>query len=286
MNLGDLWQEHKKFITTVLVGAFVVLIAQLVMKSIYSSKVESHQREISSAQAAQRSATLPGGVDLKKIQQDREQLRKEFDSLVASVSHTPTEPFRLGGNVTDPDLHYNSQVDRLRTGILELAAIRNIDVDQRLGLPDAFPASRGEIEHYLRGLDVVEEMISMCIAAEQLYEGGVARIERIEIEKANKNRAANDRKVPFTTSLRVNMVVVGHPKAADWILRRFPTAASDDPSRAGRYLAVDEASIRSLDTPPGAVSRDKRGSDPADRRRVELRLSVLALAVNTEGQAR
>ena len=107
-------------------------------------------------------AGLVGGRRLPGV---REQLRKDFDTLVASVSHTPSEPFRLGASVTDPDLHYNSQVDRLRTGILELAAIRNIDVDQRLGLPDAFPASRGEIEHYLRGLDVIEEMMSMCVAA-------------------------------------------------------------------------------------------------------------------------
>ena len=126
-------------------------------------------------------------------------------------------------------------------------------------------------------------MVSAAIAAERIHEAGVARIERIEISKPPRARPGAERKVPFVTSIKVDVSIVGHPKAIDWILKNT-FAAEAKGERIGRYLSLEQAAIKSLDLPPNAAPKQKRGADPADRRRVECRMSILAMNVNPEGQ--
>jgi hypothetical protein len=283
MNIGDIWQEHRRFITIVGAGGLILLIAYFTINAIYSGKAQRLSSDIERARSAQRQAALPAGADIRKIQADRERLERETADLVGSVAHTPADKWLILPSVADPDLHYNQQIDGLRNGVLELAALRNIDVDQRLGLPDTFPGSRADIEHYLRGLDVIEAVVSTALAAEQVHEAGIARIERIEITRPPKAKPANERKVPFVSAIKVDHSIIGHPKAIDWFLRNFAADAKGE-GRAGRYLAIEGASIKSLDLPPNATGKEKRGADPMDRRRVECRMSILALTVNPEGQ--
>jgi hypothetical protein len=283
MSVGDIWQEHRRFITTVGAGGLILLIGCFAISSIYGGKTSRLRRDIDLARSAQRTAALPAGADIRKIQADRERIEREAGELLASVGNKPDDRFLLGPSVANPDLHYNQQIDALRNGHLEFAARRNIDVDQRLGLPDTFPGSRAEIEHYLRGLGVVEAVIATAIAAERENEAGIARIERIEIARPPKTRLGEQRKTPFISSIKVDLSVIGHPKAIDWMLKSF-AADTKGEGRAGRYLAIEDASIRSLDLAPGAAVKEKRGVDPMDRRRVECRLSILALSVNPEGQ--
>jgi hypothetical protein len=284
MSVGDVWQEHRRFITTVGAGALVFFIAYLVISSIYSGKAQRLTSDIEKARTVQKQSVLPGNVDIRKLQADRDRLEKDTEALMSTVGYKPDDKWLLLPSVADPDLHYNKQIDAFRNGVLELAALRNIDVEQRLGLPEQFPGSRADIEHYLRGLAVVEAVVGAAVIAEQVYEGGVARIEKIEIAKPPKARSAADqRKTPFITTVKVDVTIVGHPKAIDLILKNFASDTTGE-GRAGRYLSLEEASIRSLDLAPGAPVKEKRGADPADHRRVECRLGILALNVNPEGQ--
>ncbi|HYC77698.1 MAG TPA: hypothetical protein VEI02_08740 [Planctomycetota bacterium] len=282
MNFGDFWQEHRRYVTATVAGLVGVFIVTLIIDALYDDDIRKARRTIETAQS-ERARALPPGVDLAQIKSAREGLEAEFDRLREALVRKPRPEMRLDGGVADPDLHYNAQLDRIRNGVLELCALRNIDVDQRLGLPDQFPASRGEIEHYLRGLDVVEQILAVCLAAEQRTEGGIARVERIEIEKAPKRGAATARTRPFLGALKVEMSIIGHPRAVDDVVRAFP----DEPGpgeEPGRRVVVQDAVLRSLDVGPGSTDRDRRGVDPMDRRRVELRLSVLALDVDPEGK--
>jgi hypothetical protein len=284
MSVGDVWQEHRRFITMVGGGGLVLFIAYLIVTSIYSGKAQRLSSEIERARLQQKQSVLPQGADIRKIQADRERLEKDTESLMGTVGYKPADNWLILPTVADPDLHYNKQIDAFKNGVLELAALRNIDVDPKLGLPEQFPGSRAEIEHYLRGLAVVEAVVGQAVLAENLHEGGVARIEKIDIAKAPKARTgADQRKTPFVTSTKVEMTVVGHPKAIDLILKSFAQDTSGE-GRAGHYLALEEASIKSLDLAPGAPVKERRGVDPADHRRVECRLSILALTVNSEGQ--
>jgi hypothetical protein len=285
MSVGDVWQEHRRFITMVGAGGLVVFIAWLIISSVYSGKAQRLTQDIERARRVQKDSVLPGGADIKKIQSDRDRLEKDTEALVTTVGYKPDDKWLVLPSVADPDLHYNKQIDAFRNGVLELAALRNIDVDQKLGLPETFPGSRAEIEHYLRGLAVVEAVVGSAVVAEGVHEGGVARIEKIEISRPPKARTgtADQRKTPFIPSIKVDMTVVGHPKAIDLILKNFAADTSGE-GRAGHYLSLEEASVKSLDLAPGAPAKEKRGADPADHHRVECRMSILALNVNPEGQ--
>lgn len=284
MSVGDIWQEHRRFITMVGGGGLVLFIAYLIVSSIYSGKAARANSDIDKARSMQKQSVLPQGADIRKIQADRERLEKDTDALMGTVGYKPADNWLVLPTVADPDLHYNKQIDAFRNGILDLATLRNIDVDQKLGLPEQFPASKAEIEHYLRGLAVVEAVVGSAVLAENLHEGGVARIEKIEIARAPKARTgADQRKTPFVTSIKVEMTIVGHPKAIDLILKSFAQDTSGE-GRAGHYLSLEEASIKSLDLVPNAPVKERRGVDPADHRRVECRLAIIALNVNPEGQ--
>jgi hypothetical protein len=284
MSAGDVWQEHRRFITMVGAGGLVLFIAYLVISSVYSGKAQRLTSDIERARTAQKQSVLPQGADIRKIQADRERLEKDGLSLMGTVGYKPPENWLVLPNIADPDLHYNRQIDAFRTGVLEFAALRNIDVDQKLGLPEQFPGSRAEIEHYLRGLAVVEAVVRAALLAESVHEAGIARIEKIEIARPPKARqGADQRKTPFITSVKVDLTVVGHPKAIDLILKNFAADTSGE-GRAGQYLSLEDASIKSLDHAPGAPIKERRGGDPADTRRVECKLGILALNVNQEGQ--
>lgn len=284
MSVGDVWQEHRRFITMVGGGGLVLFIAYLIISSVYSGKVQRLTGDIDRARSQQKAAVLPQNADIRKIQADRDRLEKETEALMTTVGYKPDDKWLVLPTVADPDLHYNKQIDAFRNGILDIATLRNIDVDQKLGLPDQFPASKAEIEHYLRGLAVVEAVVGAAVVAENMHEGGVARIEKIEISKPPKARVgADQRKVPFVTAIKVDMSIVGHPKAIDLILKSFAADTSGE-GRAGHYLSLEEASIKSLDLAPNAPVKERRGVDPADHRRVECRLGIIALNVNAEGQ--
>lgn len=282
MNLGDLWQEHRRYLTATLAGAMGVLVVKLILGLVYDGRIERAKATLSRAQGEQARA-LPAGIRVDEVKRGREALEAQFGKVRDALQRKPKPEMTLVG-VADPDLHYNAQLDRIRSGVLELCALRNIDVDQRLGLPDAFPASRGEIEHYLRGLDAVEQLIATCLAAEQRVEAGVARIERIEIEKPAKARTgAAARGKPFTTQLNVECSIIGHPRALDEVVRSFSSAPVEG-DRSGRRLVLTEATLRSLDVGPGATVRDRRGADPLDVRRCELRVKAAAFDIDPEGK--
>jgi hypothetical protein len=284
MSVGDVWQEHRRFITMVGGGGLVLFIAYLVISSIYNGKAQRLTSDIERARTQQRQSVLPQNANIREIQAGRERLEKDTEALMGTVGYKPSDNWLVLPTVADPDLHYNKQIDAFKNGVLELAALRNIDVDPKLGLPDQFPASRAEIEHYLRGLAVVEAIVGQAVLAENVHEGGIARVEKIEIAKAPKARTgADQRKTPFITSIRVDLTIVGHPKAIDLILKNLAQDTSGE-GRAGHYLSLEEASIKSLDLAPNAPVRERRGVDPADHRRVECRLGILALNVNPEGQ--
>lgn len=284
MNFGDLWQEHRKYLTAVLAGAVSVLVVHIVLSSIYEGRIAKANGKFDRARQESAKA-LPANADLSKVKRDREALEAQFDALRAALHRVPAESMTLASGVADPDLHYNAQLDRIRTTTLELCALRNIDVDQRLGLPENFPASRTEIEHYLRGLDAVEQFVRECLEAEQIVEGGVARVVNAQIEKPAKAKAgAAAGQRPFLTPLTIKATAVGHPRAIDELLRSFAGAPGGTAVANGRRLVLQEATVRSLDAGPGSANRDRRGLDPLDVRRVELAATMTVLDIDPQGR--
>jgi hypothetical protein len=133
--------------------------------------------------------------------------------------------------------------------------------------------------HYLRGYDVVRQVLVLALLADDAMEGGIARIERIDISKPIDLRRGQSRRQSFVETLAVEMTIVGHPRAIDLMLRPLTAKPVE-----GRFLAIEEARIRSLDLPPGEVRRGSGGEDPLDKDRVEVRLKLNALFIDREGR--
>ncbi len=278
--MGDIWQEHRKFIMSVIAGMLTVFVGALAIDGAFDSRIRLARGTIDRARSDQKQA-LPSGYDPRKATENRSNLESEYDKLRTAVARAPSKEWRIGPEVSDSDLYYNAQLEKFRNGTLEACAVRNIDVDQRLGLPDAFPSQRNEQEHWMRGLDVVEQILVIALAAEREVEGGIARIERIEIEKPEKRGPGY--RVPYLAGLRVQLSVVGHPRAVAFVLRALSQDDSGNEALRGRYLAVDKSTVTSLDFPPDGTVKERKGADPNDRRRVEVRLELRALDVNPEG---
>jgi hypothetical protein len=281
--MGDIWQEHRKFIMSVVAGGLLLLVGVLLIDGTFDGRIQAARARINRAKADQKQA-LPAGYDLRKAVENRGTLEAGYDGLRTAVARVPAKEWRIGSDVADSDLYYNAQLERFRNGTLEACAVRNIDVDQRLGLPDAFPSQRSDQEHWMRGLDVVEQVLVIALAAERDVEGGIARVERIEIDKPEKKGPGA--KTPFVSGTKVSLSVVGHPRAVAFVVRALAQDNTGSEALSGRWLAVEKAVVTSLDFPPDGSVKERKGADPNDRRRVEARFDLRALDVNPEGALR
>ncbi len=279
--MGELFQEHKRFFVTLILGALAFFVLYLVIGAFFDSSTMRARNEIRKARGdIERS--LPAGVDLQKLRVQRDQADTALRELTAALHRVPAPGFQLTAEVRDPDLHYNRIADGLRRGLVEACAVRSVDVDMRLGLPDSIPTTRRDIDWYLRGLDVVQQVLESVIRIDtSVLESGIARIERIEIAGQGKAKIGGGTAAPaFVVKHPVSFVIVGHPRAIFSLTEEYSR-----PLPVGRGLVVEEATIRSLDLPPGAANRGVRAGDPLDRGRVELKLTVAAVDIQRDGAA-
>lgn len=268
--MADLWQEHRRFIVTLLAGGLVFLIAYLLIDGIYSDDIQQSQLLIARFERTQRMA--PGG-DLEEARDEQARVVEEFERLRRGMDRRPAEGFKVGPDVSEADLHFNMTVAKVRQEMLEPCALRNITVDRRLGLPDSIPGTRGQKDWYLRGLDVVYQVLALVLEADSVLEGGIARVEDISIAGMDsRDETAGSR---FVELLPVSLDIVGHPRAVDRVLRVLP-----QPDPNGRYLALLSGSIESLDEPPDARRRGQR--DSADAERVVAHLELSPVFINEE----
>ena len=283
--MDGVWQEHRRFIISLVVGALVFLIVWLVIDGLYGSDIRSYRTRIQRHRRAQRQA-LPPGVRLSDVRRERQADEDAFQEMLAVVQRVPDEGFSLAGVTQNVDLHYTKQIDRVRKEVLELCALENVAVDQNLGLPSRFPASRTEKEWFLNGLDVVRQVLLLALEANGAMEGGITRIENISIKTRKVSRGNARRRDSFLKLLPVSVSIVGHPLAVNRILADLP-APPGSRSKPGRYLALLDGSMTSLDSPPGARrgKRRKTFTDPADSNRVRLDLTVAAVSVDPSGRA-
>ena len=166
--MSDIWQEHRKFIVNLMVGGLVFLIAYLVIDGIYGSDTANYRNRIRRHKRAQ--VNMVQASDLREIRAERKRQMNEFNRMRAIVQRIPDAGYSLEQGKQSPDLHYSRQVDLLRRDVLELCALKNIQVDQNLGLPAKFPTSRIEKDWYLRGLDVMRQVLLLALEADQLME--------------------------------------------------------------------------------------------------------------------
>lgn len=274
--MNDLIQEHKRFLIALVVGALGFLLLWLITNAIFNGDIRRARLSIQKAQADK--ARAVSAQALSRVQGDARKAEAALGTLMKSVDRVPAKEFILAEGESSPDLRYNQVRERMRTEQVERCAIKNIDVDPDLGTPDAFPTTRREFDWYLRGLDVVRQVLDQVLEIdEKVQERGIARIDRIEMQPCPKARVTGP--PAFLEDHKVTFVIAGHPKAVYALVESLGRKRDD-----GRFLEIASGTVRSLDLPPGAGLKGARSADPADRERVEAKLELVAVEVNADGK--
>lgn len=271
--MSEFFQEHKRTLAVGAVVAVVFLIASGLINDHYGTEIQRANTEIQRAELDSRRFRVDP-QQVASVRAARDGAAQRVADLTRRLHRGEEEGFALVPSITDADLHYNRMADLVRRNELERCAVANIHTDMSLGLPDTFPTTRREIDWYLRGLDIVKQVLGMLLDINaQVLEGGIARVDRIEIDPAPKARKDNA-PVPMIGRVGVSFTIVGHPQAMGALRERLARP------QAGRALALLQGTERSLDLPPGSGPKSTRGMDPLDLGRTQMVLKVAALSVD------
>ena len=174
MDLGDYWQENRRFVTTVGAGALVFLIAKMVLASTYEGDINAKDRVIS-----QRKTDLAGpmyvSADLSEARAENEAFLEAVEVLRAATDFQPRPEFELDSTLGSASNQYLRALARVREELVPRANRSNLQVDSQLGMPRLSPTRDAEIERYLEALDVIETVVGLAVDAR------VQRIDKIQI---------------------------------------------------------------------------------------------------------
>ena len=273
--MSDLFQAHKKYIIGFVVAILVFLVLWLIIGSLFEDSISISKRNKARYDRESR-RQLPNGVNIEDVRSQAMVQQERFEALQKNLHRKPDSRFTLEG-VSDPDLHYNRLIESMELDMVEQLALRNIDVDQSLGRPASYPKQVAEFAWYLRGFDVVHQVLGHIRDTDDIYEGAIARVAKIEVRGPRKtSRSVSQRQ--YVTLHPVDFVIVGHPRALAVLLEQIARRAED-----GKSLVLLESEFRSLDEPPGVRRRGSRNKDARDLERVEAKLVIASVDLAPDG---
>ena len=277
--MGDLWQEHRRFIVTVAAGALVFMIASMIISGMFGDRITRSRGRIASSQSAVNAA--PKNADVKALEADRMQAEQLRDDLVAALERKPLKEYTVGTDRPDPDGYYSRTIQKQQSRLAEFFASENIMLDGSLGQPGSFPTLRYAQDWYLRGLDAVTQVLGLAMEADSEFPGSIVAVEKIDIAAPPKftGRSASKEGAAFLTRLPVTIRIKGHPKGVNWILWRLAQKNTN-----GRTLVLASGTIESLDKMVAPGTLPPRGLDERNRGLVQAVVVLQALEVEPKGR--
>jgi hypothetical protein len=176
VNLGNYWQENKRFVTVVAGGALVFLIGYLVLSGRYGSSISGARGQLARLEGDLRKAHYTS-ADRDAAIAENDALRSSVETLAARAHFAPRAGFRIdrGAGAPSPSSQYLRALNAVRDDLLPRANRANVKLDAGLGMPALSPTREDLIERHLEALDVVDTVLGMAIAC------GVARVESIAV---------------------------------------------------------------------------------------------------------
>lgn len=175
MDLGEYWQENKRFVLGVGIGALVFFLAFVMVRSSFEDDIHSRRREISQRRSDLELAMFDAS-DLADARLENEALREAVARLSESTRFASRPGFTLESGHGAPNAQYLRILARVREDLLRRANRSNLELDASLGMPSLSPTREVEIERYLEALDVVERLVDLALRA------SVQRVEKIRIQ--------------------------------------------------------------------------------------------------------
>ncbi len=258
MDLNDIWQENKRFITTVGSGFLVFLIGFLVIEGMYSGDIDSIRRKNSAARGKLRTEMFTAD-DRGVARDENEALLESFEKLTEAAAFGPRPEFDLEGRADSARNVYMTSVDRVRNRVEDLASRRRARLPEGLDLERLETNNVDAIERNLHALDLLERALVLAL------ESGVKQVRSadIKLDPAFTSR----RGLGSIEKTKVSVDVVASPDAvASWLLACETPAVGDS-----------EFSIRQQALPIDAIDA-RRATSKSDE--VQAKVTFLVVRVN------
>jgi len=197
MDLGDIWQAHKRFILGVGAGFLVFLIAKSVIGSTWN--VDTAAKQANSTAVRIRRLEVPRKSELARVEREVADHEETMERMVAAMHYETPESYVLPRSGS-PDLVFNEIREKATDELVNAARRRNIEVDSALGLPELTPSGREAIQRALRGLSIVQQVVTTAIVS------GVSSVEKIQVTKARGKRGKGG---GFVDELEVSFEIHG-----------------------------------------------------------------------------
>lgn len=252
MDLNDLWQNHKRFILGVSGGLLAFLIGTVVVDSTWD--VQTARAGIQKRRSEIGRIETPNANDVSALGGEVEKLTERLDGLMKSMNYETRSEYVLPQNES-PDLFYNRRRDEAAEKLIGSARRQNIFVKPTLGLPEFTPSGSEAIQRALRGLDLVDRVITAAIEA---------RVRSIDdIEMRDSKTSSRTKGAQFLDPLPVRFQIAGTTAAIANLLDLLARGK-------GPHIAFEDISLE---------------LDPKRQNMTILRATFAALALHPEAVA-
>lgn len=195
MDANELWQENKRWILGVALGAVVFWVASTVIGGVYGTTGAS--RQIRTARQELAGQAFYTQAALHNAQQEAEQVQASLDELTKAMVFVPGDEFLVAGK-GDPDLHFDAVSRRVKRDLLRRAdalGVRLLEKD----LDWPAPVSE-EIQPTLIGLNLLEQVALRLLDAHERVKGwdaeatGLDSIETLRVVAAGRTSGSRARR--------------------------------------------------------------------------------------------
>lgn len=174
MDLNDYWQENKRFVVAVSIGAVVYLILSMMISDSVGTDLTRARIGLRSVDRDLREPRF-STADKSRAEEQNAALATAVEDLTGLVDFRPRPQFRAA---LDRPLgsQYVERVASVREDLLRRAGRNRMRVPEELGLPALAPTRDEEILRHLHALDLIERVVSIAL------DEGVERIDDIVIK--------------------------------------------------------------------------------------------------------
>ncbi len=258
MDLNDIWQENKRFITTVGAGLLVFLIGWMVVDGMYAGDIQSVLRQNLRDRAKLRTEMFTAS-DRSQARDENEALGERFDTILEVATFRPRPEFRLDqANVKAQDVYANA-LESVRDRLRNLASRHRAFLPDGLDIDILKTRNIDALERNLHAIDLLDRAVEMAL------EAGVKQIRSVDI---NLDPAFRSRRgLGAIEKTQVTIDTVSSAEAiATWILM-CETPRPGEPETSVHLQALP---IESIDARRAASKSDE----------VRTRVTFLVVRVN------
>jgi hypothetical protein len=228
MDLSGYWQENRRFVVTVAVGAAVFFAGYAFVHGRYQGKISRAESAIQRAQSGLNTERFSAG-DQDLVEAENAALEASLARLETLVAFAPRAEFVIDPAAGSAGSQYLRTLASLREELLPRASRAGLVVDGGLGMPKLSPTKEEEIVRTLEALDLVETVVSASIDAR------IARIDKIQV-RLDPGLTSREGLGKLERT-RVEFTFVASAKAMESLLTRTRRA------KDGRALVIEDLEL-------------------------------------------